>query len=405
MIRLRSNSLIQGYGLHIEIIKDWGDTMVYVTVKQSPRFHQLSIEELLFGEDKGSFSINPGIVSTVTYEREILSDKILKTANISSLIALLRDFNAKNDGLRMVDRKTLYSTFYIPKKSGGVRKINAPNSELMSALRDLKFLFETRFNAMYHASAFAYVKGRSTVDCVKKHQANQSRWFAKLDLHNFFGSTTIDFVMEMIGMIFPFSEVVKDEGGRSELKKAIDLAFLEGGLPQGTPISPLITNVMMIPIDFRLSKKFSDFSGQRFVYTRYADDFIISSRYDFNIKDIESAVKDVLSEFQAPFTINDAKTRYGSSSGSNWNLGVMLNKDNSITVGAKNKKRFAAMISNYAKDKKSGIDWPLEDIQSMMGLFSYYRMVEGETIDGIILRESRRAGINIMSLIKSDLKG
>ena len=144
MIRLRINSLIQGYGLHIEIIKDWGDTMVYVTVKQSPRFHQLSIEELLFGEDKGSFSINPGIVSTVTYEREILSDKILKTANISRLIALLRDFNAKNDGLRMVDRKTLYSTFYIPKKSGGVRKINAPNSELMSALRDLKFLFEIR---------------------------------------------------------------------------------------------------------------------------------------------------------------------------------------------------------------------------------------------------------------------
>ena len=147
----------------------------------------------------------------------------------------------------------------------------------MDALRRQKTMYEEDFHVLYHTSAFAYIKHRCTVDAVKRHQSNQSKWFAKLDLHDFFGSTTLDFVMSMFSMVFPFSEVVKIPEGKAQLRKALELAFLDGGLPQGTPISPLITNVMMIPVDFKLSKAFRDYDKQQFVYTRYADDFIISS--------------------------------------------------------------------------------------------------------------------------------
>ncbi|MCL2052843.1 MAG: hypothetical protein FWG90_00155 [Oscillospiraceae bacterium] len=41
--------------------------------------------------------------------------------------------------------------------------------------------------------------------------------------------------------------------GVIELQKALSLCFSNGGLPQGTPISPFITNVMMIPLDHKLS--------------------------------------------------------------------------------------------------------------------------------------------------------
>ena len=40
---------------------------------------------------------------------------------------------------------------------------------------------------------------------------------------------------------------------------------------------------MMIPVDFKLFKAFRSFNEQRFIYTRYADDFIISSKYDFDV--------------------------------------------------------------------------------------------------------------------------
>lgn len=37
---------------------------------------------------------------------------------------------------------------------------------------------------------------------------------------------------------------------------------------------------MMIPVDFKLSNTLRNFEKQSFIYTRYADDFIISSKYD-----------------------------------------------------------------------------------------------------------------------------
>lgn len=379
--------------------------MVYVTIPLSPTYHQYSIEELLFGNiDKLNQVINPNESNTRTYTVDKINADLLSKVDITALYDVLHSFNERTERLRTVDRKSLYNTFKIPKKSGGLRTINAPNDDLMLALRELKKILEVDFRAMYHTSAFAYVRHRSTIDAVKRHQKNKSNWFGKLDLSDFFGSTTLDFVMQQFGMIYPFSEVVKYEAPRKELRKALELAFLDGGLPQGTPISPLITNVMMIPIDHVLSNKLRDWNNTKFVYTRYADDFIISSRASFNVKDIENLVVSTIKDFNAPFSINSKKTRYGSRSGSNWNLGVMLNKDNEITVGSENKRVFKAMLHSYVSDKKRGVDWPIEDVRTMYGLRSYYRMVEKETIDKMIDWFSQKHHVDVVALMESDLR-
>ena len=274
----------------------------------------------------------------------------------------------------------------------------------MNALRDLKTIFEEDFGALYHTSAFAYVRKRSTIDAVKRHQYNESKWFGKYDLSNFFGSTTPEYVNKMFSMIFPFSEIMKNPEGKEQLTTALSLAFLDGGLPQGTPISPIITNIMMIPVDFTLSKKLREFEKQKFVYTRYADDFFVSSRYDFDFRKIEALIVDVLKSFDAPFSIKSSKTRYGSSSGSNWNLGVMLNKDNKITIGYKKKRQFQAMLASYTMDKLNGRSWDLNDVQVLEGYRNYYRMIEGETIDKIVEHLSNKFRVDIIGMIKEDLR-
>ena len=380
--------------------------MFYITVRQSPMYKQMTLEDLLYGTDDGSATtlLNSNISNTHTYERDHIRESMVRAVNIPRLISILRRFNESTAALREVPRRTLYHSFSIPKASGGLRRIDAPLPELMEALRQLKRIFEDDFGALYHTSAFAYVKKRSTIDAVKRHQTNESKWFGKYDLSNFFGSTTLEFVMQMFSMVFPFSEVIKDPAGREELEKAIELAFLNKGLPQGTPISPLITNVMMIPIDHNLSKALRNFENQSFVYTRYADDFLISSKYDFDPGKIENLIISILSEYQAPFRIKKEKTRYGSSSGKNWNLGIMLNKDNQITVGHKNKRHFKLMLSTYVKDKENGIRWDLHDIQTMEGYRNYYRMVEGETIDRIVYHISQKYNVDVVRMIKEDLK-
>lgn len=378
--------------------------MVYITVKQSPMFHQMTLEELLFQDYKGPAIVNTSDSNTRTYEFDRASEHFISRIDVSSLIAKLTRYNQSTEELRAKKRHELYKSFCIPKKSGGLRHINAPQPELMDALRRQKTMYEEDFHVLYHTSAFAYIKHRCTVDAVKRHQSNESKWFAKLDLHDFFGSTTLDFGMYMFSMIFPFSEVVKVPEGEAQLRKALELAFLDGGLPQGTPISPLITNVMMIPVDFKLTKAFRNHEKQQFVYTRYADDFIISSKYDFDVHEVERLVVDTLKSFSAPFSINASKTRYGSSAGRNWNLGVMLNKDNEITVGYKKKRQFQSMMYNYINDKRNGVEWPREDIMAMQGLHSYYRMVEPEAIDAIVHHASEKLGIDILSTIKEDLR-
>ena len=378
--------------------------MTYITVKQPPKYHQMTLEEFLFEAEIKPQIISLNTTNTRTYEVKNINSKRPYGLNIDELIIKLIQFNNSTKELRDKPRKSLYREFYIPKKSGGLRKIDAPEPELMDALRRLKTIFENDFHVLYHTSAFAYIRKRSTIDAVKRHQANESKWFGKYDLSNFFGNTSLEFVLKMFSMIYPFSEIMKHDIGKKELSQALELAFLDGGLPQGTPISPVITNLMMIPIDFKLSNGLREYNNQHYVYTRYADDFLISSKYTFKFKEIEQFIIDTLNSFEAPFTINSKKTRYGSSAGSNWNLGVMLNKDNQITVGHKKKRQFQAMLASYVMDKQNGKPWDVSDVQIMEGYRNYYRMVEGNSIDKLVEHIGNKFNVNIVELIRSDLK-
>lgn len=299
--------------------------------------------------------------------------------------------------------------------SNAFRKIDAPVPQLYNALNELKGYFENDFcmntgyctdlpeRRLYHTSAFAYVKHRSTVDALKRHQQNASRWFGKFDFKNFFGSTTLDYTMRMLEMVFPFSYMISIGYG-SLLRKSLSLAFLDGGLPQGTPISPMITNLIMIPVDFELSKIFRKYNGKTFIYTRYADDILVSCRQDFDVKAVEKVIQRVVASFEAPFTIKEEKTRYGSSSGRNWNLGLMLNRENKITVGHENKRRFRAQLSNYIMDSLSGNHWDISEVQAMEGLRSYYSMVEPDNISTIIQKVNEKFNVDVMGMIKADLR-
>ena len=382
--------------------------MIYVVVRQSPFYHQMTLEEFLFGKDIPHRVLRKNETNTRTYEVERVSDRFSSLCDIGLMIKKLVDFNEKTKNLHEVDRKSLYREFYLPKKSGGLRKIDAPNTSLMVALTELKAIFEDNYDCLYHTSAFAYIKKRSTLDSIKRHQENQSKWFAKYDFSNFFGSTTPDFVYHMLSMIYPFSSIMEDEVGCEALKTALDLAFLDGGLPQGTPLSPMLTNVVMIPIDFQLAKIFRDFRCNdkqvRCVYTRYADDILISSKFDFDFRKVEDMIRDVLRHYNAPFVIKPEKTRYGSSSGSNWNLGVMLNKDNKITIGYRKKKIFSAMLSSYCMDRIKGNPWDIHDVQVLEGHRNYYRMVEGEDIDGLVKHVGDKYNMDIPKAIEEDLK-
>ena len=94
--------------------------MVYITVKQSPAYRQLTLEQLLFCTEELPSVVNYNKTNTHTYEVNRISRSMSRKLNtsVNYLITSLEDFNASTDWLREKPRKSLYYTFFIPKKNG-----------------------------------------------------------------------------------------------------------------------------------------------------------------------------------------------------------------------------------------------------------------------------------------------
>ena len=127
-------------------------------------------------------------------------------------------------------------------------------------------------------------------------------------------------------------------------------------------------------------------------------------RIDAPLPELMNALRELKTLFETHmFALYHEKTRYGSASGRNWNLGLMLNKENQITIGHKRKKEFKAMLDNYIRDRKSGNSWNYHDIQVLGGLISYYKMVEKDYINYLLKQYSDKHGEDIEKCIKVDL--
>lgn len=285
-----------------------------------------------------------------------------------------------------------YNTFFIPKRTGGLREINAPKEALMEVLREMQHIFQYNLKVLYHNAAYAYVPSRNIVDALKVHQQNNSRWFLKLDIKDFFPNCSQEFVVKSLKKIYPFAMWTEQE-----LNSFIWICFRNDELPQGTPMSPMLTNLIMIPIDYALQNYAYE---NKLAYTRYADDIIISAHNHFDWRKVIDSVNTVFTTLQTPFQIKTEKTRYGSSAGRNWNLGLMLNKDNNITVGYRNKKNYKAMLNNLMTAEASANFWDAPEVQHFQGLTSYYMSVEPNYFKPLIEKYETMYNITLKDIYK-----
>ena len=402
---------------------------MYVTYWNPPKMRQITFEEILMGvSNLNQMKLSGDETSTRTICVKDVPRRLLNLTDVPAMIQQLKEFNMKwTELINEQDLGVHYRHFSIPKRDGGWRPIDAPDTTLSDALIELRDLLKSFMIADYHTAAHAYIQNRSIITAVKAHVAghphtvvNQetgevevkafpNNWKVSLDFHGFFPSTTPDFVFGMLSTIYPFNLIMRYLEGGEQLRMALRLAFLRGGLPQGTPMSPWLTNVMMIPFDHLMSRKLSklkmaDGVTRQFTYTRYADDLHISCYLSFDPMEIQEIVIQALKFFNAPFCLNESKTRYGNrNSSENWMLGLMWNQNNEITVGWRNMKTFKAMVTNYIGAKKDGKDWDLEEVQHFNGLISYYKMVNRNATMDVIKKYNAKFHVDVEAMIHDDL--
>ena len=177
---------------------------------------------------------------------------------------LARRLGVGNDELR--DVTVSYHESWIPKRSGGSRRLLIPNPELKSLQRLI--LHRLLAKLQTHEAVTGFESGLSIVENALPHVGQAV--IIKLDIKDFFPTTGADRVDAY------FRRVGWDAECAALLTR---LTTHEDGLPQGAPTSPRLSNL----INFGLDESIRRFvcGWRRGAYTRYADDLTISFRRDY----------------------------------------------------------------------------------------------------------------------------
>lgn len=156
-----------------------------------------------------------------------------------------------------------YRSFDIPKKSGGVRRIKAPNSRLKQLQRSLTDELY-RVHRPHRECAHGFVRGCNIRTNAAPHVG--TRYLLNLDLEDYFGS--INF-----GRVYGLFKAPPFRYTSALAAVVANICCDANSLPQGAPTSPVIANMLSSRLDVRLSALAR---SHRSNYTRYADDISFS---------------------------------------------------------------------------------------------------------------------------------
>ncbi len=293
-----------------------------------------------------------------------------------------------------------YRHFTIPKKSDPHKRrhIDAPSEILSMGQAIYKAYIEDQLKVLPHKAAYAYVRQRSIVSNNEKHIKNKSKWYVHFDLKDFFNSIDEKFLRKMLMQIYPFPFISKEH-----FDGIIKLSLLRGVLPQGSKLSPTLTNIIMVPIDHEITETLHNYKKHHYVYTRYADDITISCKEKFDWKEIQHVVKRIFEKWEVPFNFNDSKTRFTSVNGKNYHCGLNINYDKSkdefkLSAGHEKNNKLKAKLFNFCT---AGEFWSVQDVQKMLGLLSYYRSFEPEYVNKILKKYNEKFNTDIEKRAKS----
>jgi len=158
----------------------------------------------------------------------------------------------------------------IPKPQGGVRTLGIPTVVDRLIQQALHQVMQPLFEPEFSESSYGFRAGRNAHQAVKAargYVAEGKRWVVDLDLEKFFDRVNHDVLMARV------ARQVKDKRVVKLIRRYLEAGLMEGGVasartegtPQGGPLSPLLSNILLTDLDRELEKR-----GHRFC--RYADD-------------------------------------------------------------------------------------------------------------------------------------
>ena len=282
---------------------------------------------------KNSFSTMQGIDDLVTLLNFV--NPLLYPGNYEGKINAIQKKSVTFYANPKLSGGKRYAEFSIKKKTGGERKIAAPHKSLKLIQSTLNLIFSVIYEPKEYVTGF--VSDKSIVDNAKVHVGRN--YVYNIDLENFFPSIELNRIKAVLKLP-PFS---LDGTEREKIAYLIAcLACKDGRLPQGSPTSPVLSNIVCQKMDRRL-RGFAKAFNCRF--TRYADDITFSASKDVFNQPFKTELKRIIEDQN--FTINEKKVRLQGRGYKQEVTGLIVNEK--LNVSKKYVREVRAMLNNWDK--------------------------------------------------------
>jgi len=281
----------------------------------------------------------------------------------------------------------------IPKPSGGMRMLGVPTLVDRLIQQALHQVLQPRFEPTFSDSSFGFRPGRGAHQAVRKAQGyirEGKRWVVDIDLEKFFDRVNHDVLLSRV------ARQVSDVRVLKLIRRFLEAGMMSEGLveqrtegtPQGGPLSPLLSNILLNDLDQELERR-------QLAFCRYADDcnIYVGSRVAGNrvMQGIRTFLEEALK-----LRVNTEKSAVARP----WErkflgFSVTAHRESRLRIASASVQRLRQKVRDLMRTGRGrSLARTIEDLNPLLrGWINYFRLTEAkgvlEELDGWMRRRLR----------------